>query len=143
MTANSANDSAAHAERLFKMHLEMFTSSAMTREDYANLFTEDAVQEYPYAPAPFAKELKGRDAITAYIANVTQSATKWNFTDFIFSSTSDPNTVFVEFKGSALVTATGKIYDQIYIGRITLQGEQIKHYREFWNPSWILDAFVA
>ena len=143
MNLTIANDSAARAERLFKMHLEMFTNSEMTRDEYGNLFTKDAVQEYPYAPAPFSKELEGRDAIVAYIENVTQSATKWNFTDFAFSGTSDPNTVFVEFRGSALVIATGKIYDQIYIGRITLQGNQIKHYREFWNPAWILDAFVA
>lgn len=138
-----ANHGASRAERLFKMHLEMFTNPEMTRGEYANLFTEDAIQEYPYAPAPFATQLVGRDAIAAYIQNVTQSATKWNFTDFAFSGTADPDTVFVEFKGSALVTATGKIYNQIYVGRISLQGDQIKHYREFWNPAWILDAFVG
>lgn len=130
------------AESLFRMHLAMFTEPAMTQEAYSNLWTEDAVHEYPYAPAPYSTEIKGRDAITVYIANVTQSATNWNFTNFVFSATSDPDTVFVEFEGSALVTATGKRYQQIYIGRITLQGGKIAHYREFWNPSWILDAFL-
>jgi uncharacterized protein len=48
----------------------------------------------------------------------------------------------VEFEGSALVTATGKRYHQIYVGRITLPEQKISHYREFWNPIWILDAFV-
>ncbi len=143
MTLTIDNNNAARAERLFKKHLEIFTDSGMTQEDYGNLFTEDAVQEYPYAPAPFSKLLQGRDVIAAYITNVTQSATEWTFTDLTFSATSDPDTVFVEFKGRALVTATGKLYNQIYIGRITLQGEQIKHYREYWNPSWILDAFIA
>lgn len=137
-----ADKNAALAERLFRMHLAMFTDPAMTREAYANLFTEDAVHEYPYAPAPFAKQVEGRDAITAYIANVTQSATQWNFTNFTFWTTSDPNTVFVEFEGSALVTATGKRYQQIYVGRITMREGKIANYREFWNPGWILDAFV-
>ncbi|MCF2443526.1 PhzA/PhzB family protein [Dyadobacter sp. CY345] len=143
MTSTMPNDNTALAERLFKTHLAMFTSSGMTQADYGSLFTEDAVQEYPYAPAPFSKLLQGRDVIAAYITNVIHSATQWNFTDLTFSATSNPDIVFVEFKGSALVTATGKIYCQIYIGRITLEGEQIKHYREYWNPSWILDAFVA
>ena len=143
MTLTIANDRTARAERLFKKHLEMFTNSWMTQEDYGNLFTQDVIQEYPYAPAPYSKLLQGRDVIAAYITNVTKSATEWTFTDLIFSATSDPDTVFIEFKGSALVTATGKTYNQIYIGRITLEGEQIKHYTEYWNPSWILDAFIA
>jgi uncharacterized protein len=120
----------------------MFTDPAMTREAYANLWTEDAVHEYPYAPAPYSKKLEGRDVITAYIANVTQSATNWSFTNFTFLATSDADTVFVEFEGSALVTATGKRYQQIYVGRITLREGKIAHYREFWNPGWILDAFL-
>lgn len=115
----------------------------MTREAYASLLTEDAVHEYPYAPAPFANRVEGRDAVTAYMVNVTKRATNWNFTDFTFWATADPDRVFVEFEGGAFVTATGKTYHQVYIGRITLRGEQIAHYREYWNPTWILDAFVT
>jgi len=142
MNSIITDNSAARAERLLRMHLAMFTDPAMTRKDYAKLWTEDAVHEYPYAPAPYSKKLEGRDTITAYIANVTQSATDWSFTNFSFSATSNPDIVFVEFEGSALVTATGKKYQQIYVGRITLRDGKIANYREFWNPSWILDAFL-
>jgi uncharacterized protein len=142
MNSTITDNSAARAERLFRMHLAMFTDPTMAREAYANLWTEDAVHEYPFAPAPYSRQLVGRDAITAYIANVTQSATNWSFTNFSFSATSDPDTVFVEFEGSALVTATGKKYQQIYVGRITLREGKIAKYRELWNPSWILDAFL-
>ena len=137
-----ADNSAVLAERLFKMHLAMFTDPAMTREAYANLWTEDAVHEYPYAPAPYPPKLEGRDTITSYIANVAQSATNWSFTNFSFSATSDPDTVYVEFEGSALVVATGKTLKQIYVGRITLREGKIAHFREFWNPGWILEAFI-
>lgn len=142
MNSIITDNSAARAERLFRMHLAMFTDPAMTREAYADLWTEDAVHEYPYAPAPYSKRLEGRDTITEYIANVTKSATNWSFTNFVFSATSDPDTVFVEFEGSALVTATGRKYQQIYVGRITLREGKITNYREFWNPAWIIDAFV-
>jgi len=40
---------------------------------------------------------------------------------------------FVKFAGSAHVIATGKTYNQIYIGRITLKEGKISCYREFWN----------
>jgi ketosteroid isomerase-like protein len=142
MNSTITENSAARAERLFRMHLAMFTGPAMTQEAYANLWAEDAVHEYPFAPAPYSKKIEGRDAITAYITNVTQLATNWSFTNFAFSATSDPDTVFVEFEGSALVTATGKRYQQIYVGRITLREGKIAHYREFWNPASILDAFL-
>lgn len=142
MNSTITDNSAAQAERLFRMHLAIFTNPAMTREAYANLWTEDATHEYPYAPPPYFRQLEGRDAITSYIANVAQSATDWSFINFAFSATSNPDTVFVEFEGSALVTATGKRYQQIYVGRITLREGKIANYREFWNPGWILDAFL-
>jgi len=130
------------AERLFRMHLARFTNPDMTDEAYGELFTADAIQEYPFAPAPYAKELSGRQAITDYISNVVKGATDWDFKNFVFSSTSDPDTIFVEFEGSANVTATGKPYRQIYIGRMTVKENKISCYREFWNPIWIMDAFV-
>lgn len=143
MTTPITDDRLERAERAFHQHLALFTTPGMTAETYASLLTEDAVHEYPYAPAPFPARIEGRDAVTAYILNVTQLATNWHFTNFTFSATPDADTVFVEFEGGALVTATGKTYHQIYVCRLTMRGEQIAHYREYWNPSWILEAFVA
>ncbi|MGD1317810.1 nuclear transport factor 2 family protein [Chryseobacterium sp. 2R14A] len=141
MTAIINEEKKINAENVFHKHLSMFTDG-MSKEDYANLFTEDAVQEYPYAPAPFATKIEGRDAIAAYIENVVKGATNWNFTDFNFSSTSNPDVFFVEFQGSALVTSTGKTYNQLFIARITMSGDKIANFKEYWNPTWILDAFV-
>lgn len=142
METYPTNKNAADAERLFKQHLSFFTNPGMTRETYATLFTEDAVQEYPYAPAPYATKVVGREEITDYISNVIKGATNWAFTNFSFLPTSDSDTVFVEFEGSAHVTSTGKTYQQLYVGRITLRAGKIALYREYWNPTWILDAFV-
>ena len=141
MNSAITDDSTSRAERAFRMHLSLFTNPAMTAEAYANLLIEDVVQEYPFAPAPFPNRVAGREAVTAYLVNVTQLATNWSFTDFTFSTPSDPDILFVELKGGAFVTATGKMYQQVYIGRIQVRGEQIAHHREYWNPAWILDAF--
>ncbi|MEN5055183.1 nuclear transport factor 2 family protein [Sphingobacterium kitahiroshimense] len=129
-------------QHLFQKHLSKFTNPEMSREAYAALFTEDAVQQYPYAPAPYATELIGREAIADYITNVVNGATNWQFKNFVFTPTADPDTFFVEFEGGADVIATGKSYHQIYIGRITLQDDKILSYREYWNPIWIMDAFM-
>jgi ketosteroid isomerase-like protein/catechol 2,3-dioxygenase-like lactoylglutathione lyase family enzyme len=143
MNSEITNDSRTHAERAFRLHLELFTNHNMTAEAYGNLITEDVVHEYPYAPVPFANRVEGRDAVTAHLINVTRLASNWNFTDITFSATSDPNTIFVEFEGGGLVTATGKAYHQVYSARLTMRGEQIAHYREFFNPNQILEAFFS
>lgn len=73
MTAIINEENKINAEKIFHKHLSMFTDS-ISREDYINLFTEDAVQEYPYAPAPFAPKTEGCEAIAAYIENVVKGA---------------------------------------------------------------------
>ncbi len=142
MNTYHQHDNTSVAESLFRLHLSYFTNPQMTREEYANIFTEDAVQEYPFAPAPYAKAVVGRDAVTEYITNVTKGATDWAFSNFNFFPTSTPDTVFVEFEGSAMVIATGRLYKQLYIGRISIKGAQISGYREYWNPTSIIEAFV-
>jgi ketosteroid isomerase-like protein/catechol 2,3-dioxygenase-like lactoylglutathione lyase family enzyme len=142
MSSGLTNDSMTRAERAFRQHLSLFTNDTMTAEAYVNLITEDVVHEYPYAPAPFANRVQGRDAVTAHLLNITRLASNWGFTDLTFSASSDPNTVFVEFEGGGLVTATGKTYHQVYNARLTMRGEQIAHYREYFNPSRILEAFL-
>ena len=142
MNTYNHNNKVSVAESLFRKHLSYFTNPEMNREEYAKIFTEDAVQEFPFAPAPYAKTVSGNEAITEYITNVIKGATDWAFTNFNFFPTSDPNTVFVEFEGSAKVIATGKLYQQIYVGRTSIRGEQIANYREYWNPTSIFEAFV-
>lgn len=130
------------AKELFHKHLAKFTDPEMTKESYAALFTEDAVQEFPYAPVPYPNKIVGRKAIAEYILNITQDAENWSFKNFNFSSTDNPEVFFVEFEGNAFVTSTGKEYKQAYIGHLTLRENKIAGYREYFNPIWIMDAFV-
>ncbi|WP_210151401.1 hypothetical protein [Chryseobacterium scophthalmum] len=90
MTSIINEEKKINAKNVFHKHLSMFTDG-MSKEDYANLFTQHAVQEYPYAPAPFATKIEGSDAIATYIENIVKGATNWNFPDFNFSSTSNPD----------------------------------------------------
>jgi len=130
------------AERAFKLHLTLFTSKDMTTEAYSSFITDDVIYEFPYAPAPFANRLEGRDAVAAHQANIATLASNWNFKNLTFSATSDPDIIFVEFEGGGLVKSTGKVYQQVYTAQLTMRGEQIAHYREFFNPSKIIEAFL-
>jgi uncharacterized protein len=133
------NSSTERARRVFETHLAVFDPQSTS--NYAELLTDDAVQEYPFAPAGFLSRVEGKEAIVKYMTGLPQLANNWQFWDLTFFATTNPDVVFVEFKGSADVTATGRKYEQTYIGRLEMRGEKMSKYREFWNPQTIVDAF--
>lgn len=128
------------AQRVFEAHLALF--NPQNTSHYAELLTDDAVFEFPYAPDAFPSRVEGKEAIVKYMTGLVPLAVNWRFWDLTFSETTSPDVFFVEFKGSADVTATGRKYEQTYIGRLEMRGEKIAKYREFWNPQVIVDAFI-
>jgi uncharacterized protein len=134
------NPSTERARRVFGAHLDLFNPQSTS--NYAELLTEDAIQEYPFAPAGFASRVEGKEAIVEYMMGLPKLANNWQFWDFIFFATTNPDVVFIEFKGSADVIATGRKYEQTYIGCLEMRGEKMAKYREFWNPQVIADAFM-
>jgi ketosteroid isomerase-like protein len=139
-TSETRNSSTERARRAFEAHLAVFDPQSTS--NYAELLTDDAVYEFPFAPAAFPSRVEGREAIAEYMTGLPQLAKNWQFRDFTFSATTDPDVFFVEFKGSADVIATKRKYEQIYIGRLEMRGEKMSKYREFWNPQVIVDAFM-
>jgi uncharacterized protein len=140
---NSLNDETALTERVrrvFETHLAVFDPQSTS--NYAELLTDDAVYEFPFAPAEFPSRVEGKEAVAKYMTGLPQLAENWQFWDFDFSATTNPDVFFVEFKGSADAAATGRKYEQTYIGRIEMRGEKMSNYREFWNPQ-AFDVFNA
>jgi uncharacterized protein len=140
LTQETPNSNAARARRLFEAHLAVFDPH--NTSNYAELLTDDAVFEFPFASAPYPSRVEGKEAVVKYMAGLPQLAENWQFWDLTFSATTNSDIFFVEFKGSADVTATGRKYQQTYIGRIETRGEKMSKYREFWNPQVIADAFM-
>lgn len=139
-TQATPNLNTERASRLFKAHLAVFDPRSTS--NYAELLTDDAVFEFPFAPAEFPSHVEGREAIAKYMTGLPQLAENWQFWDLTFSATTNPDVFFVEFKGSAEVIATKRKYEQTYIGRIETRGEKMSKYREFWNPQVIAYAFM-
>lgn len=50
--------------------------------------------------------------VCGVLTGLPQLAENWQFWDLTFFVTTNPDVVFVEFKGSAEVTATGRKYEQ-------------------------------
>jgi ketosteroid isomerase-like protein len=109
---------------------------------WVDLFAEDAIVEFPYASAVGSPErLEGKAAIYNYMKDVPAQMQNLIFTNIREYQRSNPNVLFAEVHGEALIVATGRHYQQDYVMRLETQEGKIIHYREYWNPIPALEAW--
>ena len=91
----------------------------------AALFAEDGVIELPTVNA----RAQGPAAIEQFIVGLLQKVPDFRFKNIhIFIET--PDQAFGEYEIEALVPSTGKIYKQVYAGRLVADKGKIKLLRE-------------
>ncbi|QDL10457.1 nuclear transport factor 2 family protein [Brasilonema octagenarum UFV-E1] len=125
---------------------EVFADSlALITKDiqaWVELFAENAVVEFPYASALGSPQrLEGKPAIYNYMKDALAQMQNLVFTNIRAYPTSNPNVLFAEVHGKAIIVATGRHYQQDYVMRLETKDGKIIHYREYWNPVPVLDAF--
>jgi uncharacterized protein len=99
-----------------------------------DLMSEDAVMEFPYAPAGRPKSVCGRDALQKYLESIESKFTIHFHTDPIVYRAQDSETFILEYSVSATASETGLPYEQSYISVITTEGKKIRHFKDYWNP---------
>jgi ketosteroid isomerase-like protein len=110
---------------------------------WVDLFAENAVLEFPYASAlNLPERFEGKPAIYNYIKNALAQMQNLVFTNIRTYPTSNPNVLFAEVHGEAVIVATDRHYQQDYVMRLETKDGKIIHYREYWNPIPILDTFA-
>lgn len=123
----------------FAAHLALVVKDIQA---WVDLFAEDAVLEFPYASAlSLPERLEGKSAIYNYMKNASAQMQNLVFTNIRVYSTSNPNLLFAEVHGEAVIVATGRHYQQDYVMQLETRDGLIIHYREYWNPMPALDAF--
>lgn len=125
--------------QVFTAHLALIATDIQA---WADLLAEDAVVEFPYAAALDSPErLEGKLAIYNYMKNAIEQMQNLTFTNIRQYQTSNPDVLFAEVHGEATMTATGRHYQQDYVMRLETKAGKIFHYREYWNPSAVLDTW--
>ncbi|MGS2645439.1 nuclear transport factor 2 family protein [Streptosporangium sp. LJ11] len=107
---------------------------------YLDLWHEDAVAEFPFAPPGWPRRLDGITAITDYLIDYPDKLDIAEVTALTVHETVDPAVVVAEFTASGKVVATGKPYEISYIAVVTVAHGKITHYRDHWNPTVALEA---
>jgi hypothetical protein len=127
------------AASLLDAHLELIRTDI---ERWLELFTDDAVVEFPYAAGlALPERLEGREAIRRYFADTPKHFQGLVFTHVRRYRTTEPDVALAEAHGSATIAATGSAYEQDYFMVVKARDGRISLYREYWNPIPGLKAF--
>ncbi len=104
---------------------------------YSQLFAEDGVMRYPFAPPGMPAELVGRAAITAYHdANTAgrRSLLRMDGVDLVVRETDDPEVVVVEIEHYGTSRATDAPYRFRALGVIRVRDGWIVNYDDYMDP---------
>lgn len=107
-------------------------------DSFLDLFAEQLVFEFPYAPEGFPERLVGRDQLAEHLGRLGQML---EFDRFKLAAHHDCGEVSVlEFTCTGRGVDTGVAYDQSYISVVTVRDGRIARYKDYWNPLVVLAA---
>lgn len=120
------------ADRALAAHLELVGHDIAR---WLELFADDAVVEFPYAPAVGTPaRLVGKPAIAAYFGGAPGTFKDLRFTGLRRFPGADPEQAIAEVHGSARVGPHDRPYEQDYVMVVHTRAGKISAYREYWNP---------
>lgn len=109
---------------------------------WLEIWAEDAVVEFPYAPDKLTKRLAGKNAIYEYYKNIAPAFELLEEKPLVMYPSSDPLVGVFEVSMDFRIKSTGKAYCQDYICVMKLSDNgKIVLYREYGDPVRALEAF--
>lgn len=115
--------------KLFTAHLGLWLTRDPNTYPYERLITEDAVFQYPYAPAESGRVIEGRAAVAEAVRRLPRGASDWQFEDVRLFQTAYQNTFFISYD----LSAPQQGYKQHFLARVTVRNGQIANYLELWD----------
>jgi len=108
---------------------------------WIELWTDDAVLEFPFAPTGGKSRLVGKMDILQYMRSVSGRIVVLGVKELKMHPMLDPEQILVELQIEGRIPATGAPYDQRYVTLFTFKGGRLAHYREYWNPLVSIEAY--
>ncbi|MER5873560.1 nuclear transport factor 2 family protein [Streptomyces sp. NPDC002044] len=106
---------------------------------WIDLWHEDGILEFPFAPEGWPQRLEGRAAVAAYLRGYPEHIDLHAFPHVEIHQTLAPRTIVVEMRGVGRLVETGGPFDMSYIAVVTVEDGLITHYRDYWNPLALQD----
>lgn len=139
-TNKEADKRRTAAQHAVSEHLRLTAAGKV--EEWLDLFTEDGILEFPFAPAGVPARVQGRDALSAHMTHFPENFDV-EFVGLVFHETTDPGLVVAEFRSVGLALPTGKPYEQTCISVVyTDEAGRITRYVDYWNPLVAIEALT-
>lgn len=114
---------------------------AIEIDDWIELWQPDGVFEQPFATEGFPARLEGREAILNHVTGMDRIFQDFRFFDIEVHATADPDLHVLTLRSDSTIIPTGRRYANEYVVFLRLRDGLISHYREYFNPLIVLDAF--
>jgi len=103
---------------------------------FADLFAADSVLAYPFAPPGQPSELRGREEIRAYFAEMAgrRGLFAMKGVEQVIRETDDPEVVVVEITHHGHSAVTDAPYELRALGVIRVRDGEILRYDDYMNP---------
>lgn len=140
MSAQTATISASELAAANRALAEQVITLLGTEEQF-DLYADDVVMEFPYAPSlGMPERFETKPVVVEYVRQLNVALPGLKMRDLTFYSVDgDPETVFIEYNGDA-PTPGGNSYVQTYVNRMRFHDGKLVYMREYWDPKRIIDA---
>lgn len=123
--------------------LERYQMLIMSKDwdNWIELWADDGVCEFPFAPKGHVQKLVGKSDILDYMSGYPGEIEIENVLEMRVHAMAEPNVISAELSVSGRVASTGRPYNQSYVVFIETEGGKIAKYREYWNPLVTIEAY--
>jgi ketosteroid isomerase-like protein len=104
----------------------------------ADLYAEDGILEWPFAPPGMPRRVEGREAIRRLLVPLSEQAKlagrrPVEYRALVIHETTDPEVIVAEFDLQGK-SANGEQYQLSYIQVLRVRDGQIVSFRDYWSP---------
>ncbi|MCX5255128.1 nuclear transport factor 2 family protein [Streptomyces canus] len=121
---------------LYRHSLKLLLDKDITA--WIDLWDDNGVFEFPFAPDGWPKRLEGKAAIADYMRGYPDHIDLHDFPYVDIHQTTAAQTIVVEMRAVGRLVETGSPYDMTYIAVVTVEDGRITRYRDYWNPLVVL-----
>ena len=140
--SSDADEQRPEVQALLQRYLLFYSQRRW--DEWLEIWADDGVLEFPFAPAGRKRRYVGKAEILAYMqATAERMAERLKIEgmdSFQVRPMLDPQWVCLEMSIKGRVTETDAPYNQSYISLVEIKHGKLSLYREYWNPLVSMDA---
>lgn len=109
----------------------------------AEMWTRDAVLEFPFAPEGFPRQVAGAAAIEKYFRDALEAVTPIAYPNRVVTPLADPDVCVIEFDSQLTVGDDPTVRQNSYITIVRVRGDRIAHFKEHYDSVKRVEGFPS